>query len=71
MRIVTTYDENGARTDSVELTSKEKDTIDKAIEIIKSRWIMRFDGGIDAVLKFASTAEILPFQEKKETRGYA
>lgn len=33
--------------------------------------IMRFDGGIDAVLKFASTAEILPFQEKKETRGYA
>ena len=92
MRIVTTYDKNGARTDSVELTSEEKDTIDKAIEIIKSSctdagypenykdWnderlrllgIMRFDGGIDAVLKFASTAEILQFQEKKETRGYA
>lgn len=35
MRIVTTYDKNGARTDSVELTSEEKDTIDKAIEIIK------------------------------------
>ena len=33
--------------------------------------LMRFEGGIDAVLKFANTAEISPFNVKKESRGYA
>lgn len=92
MKITTTYDKNGARIDSVELTSEENEAIDKAIEIIKRRciaagypecykdWnderfrllgIMRFEGGIDAVLKFAKTAEISPYIVKKESRGYA
>lgn len=92
MTVTTIYDESGARTDSIELSSVENKAIDEAIEIIKSRciaagypkdykdWnderfrllgIMRFEGGIDAVLKFAKTAEISPYIAKKESRGYA
>ncbi len=92
MKITTTYNKNGARTDNIELTAEEEKTITTAVEIIKNRcidagypkdykdwdnerWrllgIMRFEGGIDAVLKFANTAEISPFNVKKESRGYA
>ena len=92
MKITTTYDKNGARTDSVELTSEENDAIGKAIETIKKRciaagypenfknWddefnrligIMRFEGGVDAVLKFANQAKILTYQKNKISRGYA
>lgn len=92
MKITTTYDNNGARTDKIDLTAEEEKAITAAVEIIKNRcieagypkdykdwdnerWrllgIMRFESGINAVLKFANTAEISPYNTKKESRGYA
>ncbi len=92
MEITTTYDANGARTDTIKLTDEEKKAVNDAVEIIKTRcveagypedyknwddeqWrllgIMRSEGGIEAVLKFAKTAEILPFKEERLKRSYA
>ena len=33
--------------------------------------IMRFEGGVDAVLRFANTAEILPYKPNNAIRAYA
>lgn len=91
MKITTTYDKDGARTDTVELTAEEQVVIAEAVEIIKTRciavgypkdykdweseewrliWIMKNEGGCEAVLKFARTAEISQYKIEKQMRGY-
>lgn len=92
MEITTTYDANGARTDTIKLTDEEQKAVNDAVEIIKSRcveagypedyknwdeeqWrllgIMRSGCSIEAIMKFAKTAEILPFKKERLRRGYA
>lgn len=39
MKITTTYNKDGARTDTVELTAEEQAVIAEAVEIIKTRSI--------------------------------